>query len=228
MAFFDSISIPTDYGTGKLGVKGRNGGEDSYELGSELSSGTRDPVEEETQITVVPILGVLSVFLVFLGLVVYCYRHRALSSSSSQPDVHLLPLQESPMGSVVPQAGSSRSESDTEADNVPLHMVYLERNGGGVEHGFVPAPRSPLGSVVGTDSDFDHGYSTMNNDDSECGAPLPLVYLEPPPQPRYRNTPPSISTLETLTHNYSQESTQPHALQLLVPVSVHQVASTGN
>jgi len=179
----------------------------------------------------VPILGVLSVFLIFLGLVVYCYRHRSLSSSSSQPDVHLLPLQESPMGSVVPQAGSSRSDSDNEADNVPLHMVYLQRNPRRPEPAFPQPPRSPLGSVVGTDSDFDHGYSTMHNDDSECGAPLPLVYLdiEPSsqPAPRFSSVVPRISVVESLIESYSSGSGNPttHVAQVLVPVSVHEVTS---
>jgi len=133
--------------------------------------------ENENQITVVPIVGVLSMFLVFIALVFYCYRHRALTTGSSQPDLHLLPLQESPMGSVIPQAGSSRSDSDTDPDCSP-HQMGIEGRHNRTVQGYVFPPRSPLGSVFGTDSD--HGYSTMtpNEDSSECGAPQAPIYID--------------------------------------------------
>jgi len=155
----------------------------------------------------VPILGVLAVFLIFLGVVVYVYRHRALRSSSSQPDVHLLPLQESPMGSVVPQAGSSRSTSDNEGEPAaPVPVLYVRRHRRTQNHPVLP-PGSPLGSAY---TESDHGYSTMTqNEDSEAGGPLPLLYSDlDPPRPSTRNQ------VKQLTQHYPL---------ITVPVTVEQV-----
>jgi hypothetical protein len=146
---------------------------------NELILGANEAGENDSQITLVPIIGVLSVFLFFIALVFYCYRHRTLAASNSQPDLHLLPLQDSPGGSIIPQAGSSRSDSeDTDQDVMPQEPEMQCKN----HEAYIFPPRSPLGSVLGTDSD--HGYSTMTpNEESERGGTIhihPNVYTDNP------------------------------------------------
>ncbi|CAG7819515.1 unnamed protein product [Allacma fusca] len=188
--------------------------------GSSLADITDEDGEDETGSAVLPALGVLLVFIVFLALVVYCYRHRALSSSNSQPDLHLLPLQESPRCSIVPQAGSSRSDSDGEPFQGPMHQVVDVGNRGRRRQNrfFIP-PRSPLGSVLATDSD--HGYSTMTpHEDSECGVSIPFFSIDPPPLPPPLSTkqPQSVQTVSS-DEPCSSVTELP---RVVVPVTVHQ------
>jgi len=183
--------------------------------------------------TLLPVVMVLSVFLIFLSLVVYCYRHRTLSATGSQPDLYLLPLQETPAGSIVPQAGSSNNDSDSELEHIHVGLNNVNVSNHDLLVRRAQPPRSPLSSAVGTDSD--HGYSTMtHHEDSECGAPLPIACLDPPPVHLSKRRPlvdlGGISCSSSCSSSYVPPVHKPNKgahkqsqFKMIVPVSIHQV-----